>query len=200
MDSVKIQRFYLRALYTEILLSSDTLDDESAFVLRTISTERLNIERAARIRNLRTVLHGDMQILNKAITSSALLSHVQAYARSPSFWMHRGRAQIEDFCLFFCESPDIDAATKLCARIEGVFSGLSASANAATPWSGHVVSRSGANVVESFAAPFSLSWRGMLEDQRINTVMPSTTEVTCQVKRIDNKIRIGFVKGSQCKQ
>ncbi|MEW9889465.1 MAG: YcaO-like family protein [Candidatus Symbiodolus clandestinus] len=78
MDAKKIQEFYLHALYTEAPISNFISEEEHFFLQHHLS-ERLNIERAARLRNLRTVLHDDMHLLNRIFSRADLLPMVQNF-------------------------------------------------------------------------------------------------------------------------
>lgn len=192
MDAKKIQQFYLRALYTAIP-DDARLGAEEQFVLKTMQLDRLEIERAARLRNLRSVLHDDMCLMNRLISKSALFSHVQAYAASPYFWLHRGRTLIEDFCLFFVEFGAADAVTKLVAEIEGVHSGMSALDSCHTPWQGHKIIHEAAEFLEFFPAPFALAWKALFNNSSGYTPIPQP--INCYMRRTNSEIRVKFTKG-----
>lgn len=188
MDANKIQHAYLRAMYTET--PQEPASGEEAFVMAHFLNERLEVERAARVRNLRTVLHDDMRLLRRVIDKSELLPYVQAYAKSEWFWTHRGRTLIEDFCLFFVECSAASAVFKLLARIEGVCSGLSASTADASPWTTHLKVCDGEETRESFAAPFALSFNKVLGKK--TDYLPVERKVDCVVRRSGEKIHVKF--------
>ncbi len=193
MDAKKIQQFYLQALYTEVDTTS-RLNAEEAFVLKTISRDRLEIERAARLRNLRTVIHDDMTLLNKIISKNDFMPHLELYVASPYFWMHRGRTLVEDFCLFFANFSNASEVLKLVARIEGVHSGLSASAETKTPWQEHTIYKDGKDTVESFIAPFKLPWPILFS--KGDTYIPEMQAVNCLLRRSENRVKVDFVNGN----
>ena len=191
MDARRLQRVYLRAMYTgaPAALSSK----EEAFFVAHSSAERLIVERSARIRNLRTVLHDDMRLLKKVLDKASLLPHVKAYAESDLFWMHRGRTLIEDFCLFFVEHASTLPVHKLLARIEGVCSGLSVTTPVASPWSGHDAQQDDGGTAEAFIAPFSLPFKQIFEVQ--SDFQPAKQPVTCVIRKSGQKINVKFLKG-----
>lgn len=190
MDAKRLQQVYLRAMYTSVPAACSS--KEEAFLVTHASTERLIVERAARIRNLRTVLHDDMCLLKKVLDKAALLPYVKAYADSDCFWMHRGRTLIEDFCLFFVEHASASPVHKLLGRIEGVCSGLSVTTSATSPWSGHDERNAEGDVAEAFIAPFSLPFRRIFEEQ--SSYEPSQRPVTCVVRRSGQQINVKFLK------
>lgn len=197
LDAKKIQEFYLHALYTEAPISNFISEEEHFFLQHHLS-ERLNIERAARLRNLRTVLHDDMHLLNRIFSRADLLPMVQNYAASPYFWMHRGRSLIEDFCLFVFQSYNIDPLLKLVARIEGVHSGLSASIVLNTPWPEHQIEDQGKDILESFLTPFYIVWDKFFQNK--NDYFPVQERAICKIIRSDEKIKIKFQREELCKQ
>ena len=189
MDAYKIQRYYLQAIYGG-LQPENVLDKEANFVLQNMSPDRLQVERAARLRNLRTVLHGDMKLMNQKVSKEALLPLVQAYASASCFWQHRGRSLIEDFCLFVAESNDVDPVTRLLAHVEGVYSGLSVSPTKKTPWLTHDMTRENNEVIESFDSPMTLNWEALRSEK--NTYQVEVQASRCQLRRADGEIRIKF--------
>ncbi|MDR5880859.1 hypothetical protein [Caballeronia sp. LZ032] len=194
MDARTIQQLYLRAIYSG--LPEPTGLEEEVFVARHHSEERAAIERAARTRNLRTVLHDDMRLLPRVLDKTRLLPYVERYTESECFWMHRGRTLIEDFSLFLVERTPAPAAIKVLARIEGVHSGLSASVGANTPWSAHVKWREEDEVVERFRSPFALSFRKMFADS--SGYEPELREVDCVIRRSPHRIQVKFHSVSIC--
>ncbi|MGF6768615.1 hypothetical protein P3T18_001085 [Paraburkholderia sp. GAS199] len=188
MDAKKIQQVYLRAMYSgtpDVPASA-----EEAFVVSHLSHDRLQVERAARVRNLRTVLHDDMRLLNRKLSKAELLPYVQDYAKSEGFWMHRGRTLIEDFSLFFVECTAASPVLKLLARIEGVYSGLSVSIEADTPWNAHLKWCEGSETLESFVAPFSLSFDKVFGEQ--SDYQPAQQDVNCVIRRSGQNIHVKF--------
>lgn len=188
MRARMIQQAYLRAMYSGT--PAATASPEVAFVIGHLSDERLQVERAARLRNLRTVMHDDMRLLNRKLNKDELLPHVQDYAKSERFWMHRGRTLVEDFCLFFVECSAASPVLKLLARIEGVYSGLSASIEAETPWTAHQQLRKGDETVESFVAPFSLSFNKVFGNKF--DYQPVQRDVNCVIRRSGQNIHVKF--------
>ncbi|WP_322053004.1 hypothetical protein [Paraburkholderia bannensis] len=190
MDARKLQQVYLRAMYTgaPVTVSSE----EDAFFVAHSSGERLIVERAARIRNLRTVLHDDMRLLKRVMDKASLLPHVKAYAESDLFWMHRGRTLIEDFCLYFVEHTSATAVHKLLARIEGVCSGLSVKTAVASPWSGHDTQPYDDGTTETFVAPFSLPFKQIFDSA--SDFQPTNQPVICLIRKFGEKINVKFMK------
>ena len=192
MISSSIQQFYLRALYTEVEIHGP-IDDASDFVLRHMDLERLRVERAARLRNLRTVLHGNMYLLSRLIDKKSLLPIVQAYASSELFWQHRGRTLVEDFCMFYTnEWGKSDAVSALVAKVEGVYSGLSASIDVVSPWPQHYQVRESDDIRETFLVPFAISWDLMYGT--FPHYQPSPRPAYCQIFRQGDKIKISFTE------
>lgn len=187
-DPKKIQQLYLRAMYSGLpkLIGSE----EEAFFVNQYSESRLAIERAARVRNLRSVLHDDMRLLSKVLDKAKLLPYVQEYVASECFWMHRGRTLIEDFSIFFVDHTIAPLHIKVLARIEGVYSGLSASVHADTPWVAHDKWKDGEDTVESFRAPFALSFPKMFDS--LQDYEPEPLEVNCVIRRTQRKIHVKF--------
>ncbi|QRR07544.1 hypothetical protein FPJ27_14660 [Burkholderia sp. MS455] len=196
MDASTIQRLYLRALYTGI--AEPIGSDEQTFLLAHMAIKRLPVEQAARIRNLRTVLHDDMRLLSRVLDKGELLPYVQEYARSDLFWMYRGRSLIEDFCLYFVQFSDASPVFKLLARIEGVYSGLSTSNRIDSPWSEHFTSHDGDVISECFAAPFALSFETLFS--KPSSYQPHARNVNCVVQRHEQAIQVKFRDASTCKQ
>ncbi|MGS0896533.1 hypothetical protein ACVBGC_28985 [Burkholderia stagnalis] len=197
MDAWKIQHAYLRALYTGT--QKKIASPEEEFVVAGLSTDRLEVERAARIRNLRTVMFDDMRLLNRVMSKGELLPFVEKYAQSEQFWMHRGRTLVEDFCLFFVEHAEVSDALALLARLEGVYSGLSASTEAATPWAEHKKQSYGTSeAVEHFVAPLRLAFEPLFREQL--SYEPVREETECIIRRTGHAIRIKFNGLPTCNQ
>ncbi|QRR07700.1 hypothetical protein FPJ27_15720 [Burkholderia sp. MS455] len=196
MDASTIQRLYLRALYTGI--AEPIGSDEQRILLAHMAIKRLPVEQAARIRNLRTVLHNDMRLLNRVLDKGELLPYVREYACSDLFWMHRGRSLIEDFCLHFVQFSNASPVFKLIARIEGVYSGLSTSVRSDSPWPTHVTSHDGDVTSECFAAPFALSFETLFN--KPSSYQPHARDVNCVVQRHEQAIHVKFHNATTCKQ
>ncbi|KVE38180.1 hypothetical protein [Burkholderia sp. TSV86] len=190
MDARKLQQVYLRAMYTGA--PATVSSEEDAFFIAQSSAERLIVEHAARIRNLRTVLHDDMRLLKKVLDKASLLPHVKAYAESDLFWMHRGRTLIEDFCLYFVEHTSATPVHKLLACIEGVCSGLSIKTAVASPWDEHDMQQRGDVTTETFLAPFSLPFKQIFDSK--SDFQPTKQPVTCVIRKSGAKINVKFIK------
>lgn len=188
MDPKKIQRIYLHAMYSGL---PETIEsDEERFVIAHCSEARAQVERVARVRNMRTVLHGDMRLLSRVLDKPKLLPYVQNYVASKYFWMHRGRTLIEDFCLFLVECSSAPMTIKVLARIEGVYTGLSATIDADTPWAAHSKWHEGGDTFESFRSPFALSFPKMFSAQP--DYEPEPRDVNCVICRSRHNIHVKF--------
>lgn len=136
MDARKLQSIYIRLLYCDDFSSLEP-SEELDFIMSNVSVCRLEVERNARVRNLRTVLYSDMRILNQYVCKSKLLGVVQGYCGSKSFWEHRGRTLLEDFCLFYAQQNEIHPRLRLLSEVEGTLSGHSVAQNRPSPWGSH---------------------------------------------------------------
>lgn len=195
MDAQKIQQAYLRALYTGVV--DQPTNEEESFLHAHLSPERLLIEHAARVRNLRAVLHDDMHVLSKTLNKADLLPYVHRYVLSEQFWMHRGRTLIEDFCLHFVEQSPAPTLHKVLARIEGIHSGLSAAPRSRTPWPAHAKWNEGDDICEGFASPLNLSFHRLFD--KPSDYQPVSQEVNCILRRSGKSIHVKFHNAQSCK-
>lgn len=188
MNPSRLQLLYLKFLYSGID-NAEGETEEAAFLLQNMNLDRLTIERAARLRNLRTVLYSEMKVLNRVLSSKDLLPYVESYAASPSFWEHLGRTQVEDLCLYMVAHLDVEPVIRVACEIEGAYSGLSSGPTKSTPWTLHHVAVSAEQFMESFAVPFSIGWT----DDKGNDsfiVKDSDRHCTCTIKVVKERVII----------
>ncbi|AZF43549.1 hypothetical protein C4J87_3406 [Pseudomonas sp. R1-43-08] len=191
MDATKLQLLYLKLLYSG-LDEAEGETHEAKFLLRNMKLDRLAVERAARLRNLRTVLYSDMKVLNRVLSPKALLPYIEAYATSPCFWKHLGRSQVEDFCLYLVSRDDIGPVMRAACEIEGVYSGLSSRPDKATPWPPHRVEIVLEQVLECFSIPFSITWKDAKGNDAF-IVKDCDRYYTCTVKVSKERVTVYFV-------
>lgn len=171
MNVEELQGKYIRLLYGDNTPCRDE-SDESVFIISNMDISRLEVERNARVRNLRTVLHGSMRFLGAYISKDSLLPIVRSYCADSQFWRHRGRTLLEDFCLFFSQQPEVDPQLRLVCEIEGTLSGMSVPASINSPWPDHHQTQDGHQ--EALFAPWYASPAALLERQPLlHALLPS---------------------------
>lgn len=132
MDAKKLQKAYVSMLYSDNYRITDA-ETEYQYLARTMDSERLIVERAARQRNLRTVLYSDMHFSPRFFSKEQFLTLVIAYCESDSFWNWNSRTLIESFCLFVVEKSNLTEEEKTIFLIDGIYSGISTSSEN-SPW------------------------------------------------------------------
>lgn len=190
MDASRLQLLYLKLLYSGID-EAEGKTKEAAFLLQNMKLERLTVERAARLRNLRTVLHSEMKVLSRVLSPKDLLPYIEAYAASTCFWQHLGRTQVEDLCLYMATNLDLDPVIRVACEIEGAYSGLSNGPEKVTPWTTHFVEVSEERFLERFSVPFSVGWT----DEKGNDsfiVKHSGRHYTCTIEVVKERVTINF--------
>ncbi|RNM28528.1 hypothetical protein [Dickeya undicola] len=136
MDAKKLQKAYVSMLYSNNYRISDA-DTEYQFLAQTMDSERLLVERAARQRNLRTVLYSDMHFTPRFFSKEQLLSLVIAYCESDSFWNWNSRTLIESFCAFVVKKSVLTEEEKTIFLVDGIYSGISTNSEN-SPWKSRV--------------------------------------------------------------
>ncbi|WP_152486562.1 hypothetical protein [Dickeya zeae] len=157
MDAKKLQKAYVSMLYSDRYRIKDA-DKEYQYLAKTMDGERLLVERAARQRNLRTVLYSDMHFSPRFFSKEQFLSLVRAYCESDSFWNWNSRTLIESFCSFVVEKSDLTEEEKTIFLIEGIYSGISTNSKN-SPWQSDINHINGKSITEEITLDkyFSLS-------------------------------------------
>ncbi|MEM0672870.1 MULTISPECIES: hypothetical protein [Dickeya] len=157
MDAKKLQKAYVSMLYSDRYRIKDA-DKEYQYLAQTMDSERLLVERAARQRNLRTVLYSDMHFSPRFFSKEQFLSLVRAYCESDSFWNWNSRTLIESFCSFVVEKSDLTEEEKMIFLIDGIYSGISTNSKN-SPWQSEINHISGKSTTEEIILDkyFSLS-------------------------------------------
>jgi hypothetical protein len=137
-------QLYLRLLYNQPLsaylieqveMAPASFPAATVRLLRSVNKYHLEVERAARIRNLTHHLARACPRFAAFMERELLHGWVQQFASSPDFWHMRGRTLAENFCLFlYPKLPDPLLSEAL--RLDGIISGLSADPYVASPWTG----------------------------------------------------------------
>ncbi|WP_038903626.1 hypothetical protein [Dickeya zeae] len=146
MDAKKLQKAYVSMLYSDCYRIKDA-DIEYQYLAQTMDSERLLVERAARQRNLRTVLYSDMHFSPRFFSKEQFLSLVIAYCESDSFWNWNSRTLIESFCSFVVEKSDLTEEEKTIFLIDGIYSGISTNSKN-SPWQSEINHISGKSTTE----------------------------------------------------
>ncbi|QOL13698.1 hypothetical protein [Dickeya dianthicola] len=136
MDAKKLQKAYVSMLYSDNYRITNA-EAEYQYLARTMDSERLIVERAARQRNLRTVLYSDMHFSPRFFSKEQFLALVIAYCESDSFWNWSSRTLIESFCSFVVEQSNLTEEEKTIFLIDGIYSGISTSSEN-SPWKSNI--------------------------------------------------------------
>lgn len=157
MDAKKLQKAYVSMLYSDRYRMKDA-DKEYQYLAQTMDSKRLLVERAARQRNLRTVLYSDMHFSPRFFSKEQFLSLVIAYCESDSFWNWNSRTLIESFCSFVVEKSDLTEEEKTIFLIDGIYSGISTNSKN-SPWQSDINHINGKFITEEIILDkyFSLS-------------------------------------------
>ena len=136
--ATELQDAYLRALYDDHWQShcSSTVQDRLS---STFDFDRLEIERAARVRNLRTKLRKSSLFLSNLLDQQSFLPYTKEFCNSGGIWRKRGRSLLEEFALYLNEAPDTPKEIAAAARIDGVRGALLARPDSPSPWPDHLV-------------------------------------------------------------
>lgn len=143
-------QLYIRLLFsaecarqTAEALRTGALPPRVAGWVRELDFSRLELERAARLRNLSFYLTRALDSLRALLEPSDWDVLVSSYCDSEQFWQHSGRNLAENFCLYAHDVLQARGQGFLAsvARLDGVTSGLHA--GGASPWPG--VHRGGAS-------------------------------------------------------
>lgn len=124
MDAKLLQKVYVSLLYSDNYRMPGA-EEEYQFLSKTMDSERLKIERAARRRNLRTVLYSDMHFAPRFFTKEEFLDLVIKYCESDSFWNWNSRTLVESFCYFVFHHSILSDKKKFIFMLDGIYSGIS---------------------------------------------------------------------------
>jgi hypothetical protein len=143
-DSAATQtQLYIRLLFsaecarqTAKALQTGALPPRVAGWVRALDFGRLDLERAARLRNLSFYLTRAVDTLRALLAPSDWDALVSSYCDSDQFWQQRGRNLAENFCLYAHDVLHARGQGFLAsvARLDGVTSGLHAGGT--SPWPG----------------------------------------------------------------
>ncbi|MCC8374514.1 MULTISPECIES: hypothetical protein [Photorhabdus] len=133
MDAKLLQKAYVSLLYSDHYRIADA-EKEYGYIHSTMNGDRIVIERAARRRNLRTVLYADMHFAPHFFSKDFFLELVNQYCESDSFWNWNSRTLIESFCYFVCKHAGLREEEKILFLIDGIYSGISTGMED-SPWS-----------------------------------------------------------------
>lgn len=187
MKAYTLQQIYLQLLYSKEI--SDIPESlEKKYIAETINTDRLKIERSARIRNLRSVLHTDMRLLSRYIDKVSLLPYIELYCTSNFFWLFRGRTLIEDLCVFLVKNTDMHPYMKVIAQIEGIFSALSTEILKLSPWGENSINTP--NKMESFSSSFIFDPAKLIHENSIFSLNVKNKQGKFYIIRESKNLRI----------
>ncbi|MDC9606575.1 hypothetical protein [Xenorhabdus griffiniae] len=133
MDAKLLQKAYVSLLYSDHCCITGA-EKEYHYIHSTMDHDRLVVERAARRRNLRTVLYADMHFSPRFFSKDFFLKLVNLYCDSDSFWNWNSRTLIESFCYFVYTNADLMEEEKIPFLIDGIYSGISTGMTN-SPWS-----------------------------------------------------------------
>lgn len=136
---------YLRLLYSpsagaqaRVALTSfgSLLPPRTVAFLETVDFDRLQVEQAARARNLAHQLGQSCPSFHSVMPRADYQELVRRFADSPSFWIYRGRTLAENFALFAHRELASEGNGFLAdlVRLEGLVAGLSNSPEKPSPW------------------------------------------------------------------
>jgi hypothetical protein len=159
-DSAATQtQLYIRLLFsaecarqTAAALHTGALPPMIAEWVRSLDFSRLELERAARLRNLSFYLTRSVDTLRALLEPVEWQSLVAGYCDSEQFWRSQGRSLAENFCLY---AHDVLAARgrgflASVARLNGMTSGLHA--GGPSPWP----SQQASSTSETMISPWPL--------------------------------------------
>lgn len=154
MDAKVLQKVYVSLLYSD-KYKIPNAEKEYEYLSSTMDNERLKIERAARRRNLRTVLYSDMHFSPRFFSKEEFLDLVIDYCESDSFWNWNSRTLVESFCYFVCHSSALSEQDKVIFLLDGIYSGISTGLES-SPWDSSVTKRHADSLTEEIASEWYL--------------------------------------------
>lgn len=154
MDAKILQKVYISLLYSDNCCIPGA-EKECQFLSETMDSERLKVERAARRRNLRTVLYSDMHFSPKFFSKETFLDLVIKYCESDSFWNWNSRTLVESFCYFVFHRSTLSEKNKAIFLLDGIYSGISTGLDS-SPWDSSITKHHADSLTEEIASEWYL--------------------------------------------
>ena len=195
MECTTLEKIYLKMLYTDNLTNEiDT--EEYKYFLKNHDPERLAVERAARQRNLRTVLYNDMTLINSYLDKNALLEHVLKYCSDFFFNNSSGRSLVENFCFYMYLHNDQSELIKIRYKVQGVYSGICTNSNIPSPWPNHRVAQEDNTIHEIFDIPLRLNASYFSTQNKGVETSPKKIQTECTISKNESNVLMKFMEKS----
>lgn len=188
MDAKKLQRAYVSMLYSETYRIEGAVE-EYKYLDNTMDKSRLLVERAARQRNLRTVLYSDMSFVPRYFSKEKILELVIDYCESDSFWNWNSRTLIESFCIFIFRNSNLSEEEKVIFLIDGVYSGISTKSEQ-SPWESTLRKVSDISISEEVVLNRKLSLKSLKSESEISKL--NFSEQTSSLKLLNENGKVTF--------
>ena len=144
-DAVTRTKLYLRILYAKDYLSHaralseappGELPELTHRLLASIDFDIMELEQAARRRNLGRHIFRAAPALQHALTSELFGDLIADYTNSAAFWLPSGRSLAENFCLFAHQETGSRLTTYQKATVKGcgIVAGISVAGGEDSPW------------------------------------------------------------------
>lgn len=195
IDFIRLEKIYLKMLYTDNL-TDDKATDEYRYLLMNHNPERLAVERAARQRNLRSVLYNDMILINSFIDKNKLLEDVIDYCSDFFINNTSGRSLVENFCYFMYLHGEQTELFKSLYKIQGVYSGVSTNSNLPSPWLNHQIESEEYKFTEIFDIPLRLNTSYFSKENKNIDPHPGIGTTECKISKNEKNILIKFTEKS----